>query len=624
MSRIDLISKIHPELTTSRLKNAPKLICGCYLIYASLWILLSDIVLVISNQLKMQSFLFGAFKGIAFVTLTGFLLFKHLKIYVDIIINSNKESELKGIDPKTVNLLFNKDGKNLSQEKILEKEFFGIIADFLLAVNRSKCDSYSVINRLEREPDGTKYIIRFIKNSLTVFVDVQKIYSDRFLIKAIDLHNVGLKFEENLFFHEFHNFLAAIGLPSAVINLVDDKIVSKNDQFEKFFFSTENFEKLITLLKYRNKNQGVSGSFPVSFINTDGVREFYQVINIAPAINRNVVGVALVKNGNIAVIDYAKKNLDETLLEIIDHSNIAVLAFDDTGRIFYCSRKWIEILGNAFNVGANIHAYDLYENKEKISDFIKSAISQIKEMRKIEIEINDMVYELSCSEVLTMNGYVLNLQDITAKSFERKSLLEKAQNLQNVNDRMIDIQERERYRISKDLHDDLGHDLLLVKLMTEANVPYKEILQSIVSAIKKLKQVCVEVHPGGDLEINLISAIENQVHRINTTSDCLVNIDIQGNEPKMKSSKKLAIYRIFQEALTNAIRHGDKSHIRLNVTIVDFVFRLEISNKFIGKPEEWRQGLGLTSMKNRALSIGGEIDFSSFNSLYRVVLQVKI
>ena len=57
MSRIDLISKIHPDLTTSRLKNAPKLICGCYLAYASLWILLSDIALVISNQLKIQSFL---------------------------------------------------------------------------------------------------------------------------------------------------------------------------------------------------------------------------------------------------------------------------------------------------------------------------------------------------------------------------------------------------------------------------------------------------------------------------------------------------------------------------------------------------------------------------------------
>ena len=525
MSRIDLISKIHPDLTTSRLKNAPKLICGCYLAYASLWILLGDIVLVISNQLKIQSFLFGAFKGIAFVMLTSFLLFKHLKIYVDMIINANKEAELKSVNPQTINLLFDIDGKNLSQELILEKEL-RTVTDFLSLVRQSKHDSYSVINKLAHEPDGMKYIIRFTKSSLTVFFDIEKIYSDRFLIRTIDLHNLGLKLDENMFFNEFHHFLAAIGLPSAVINLAVDKIISKNDQFEKCFFLTENLEKLIALLKHRNKIRGASGSFPVSFINAEGVREFYQVINIAPAINPDVVGVALVKNGNIAVVEYAKKNLDETLLEIIDYSNIAVLAFDEAGRIFYCSKKWIEILGNAFNVGANIHAHDLYKNNEKLYDFIRVTIYETKEIKKIEIELNDMVYELSCSEILTMNGYVLNLQDITAKNIERKSLLEKAQNLQNVNDRMIDIQERERYRISKDLHDDLGHDLLLVKLMAEANLPHKEILQSIVSAIKKLKQVCVEVHPGGDLEINLISAIQNQIHRINTKSDCLVSIDI--------------------------------------------------------------------------------------------------
>ncbi len=92
----------------------------------------------------------------------------------------------------------------------------------------------------------------------------------------------------------------------------------------------------------------------------------------------------------------------------------------------------------------------------------------------------------------------------------------------------------------------------------------------------------------------------------------------------MKSSKKLAIYRIFQEALRNAIRHGNKSHIQVDISIVDFVFKLEVSNTFTGKADEWRQGLGLTSMKNRALSIGAEIDLSSINSLYRVVLQVKI
>lgn len=480
------------------------------------------------------------------------------------------------------------------------------------------------IYQLNLEPVGTKYRVRLIADTLkvTAYADIQKVNAGIFLIHSIDLSRSDANLYENFFSEEFHDLLGMVGLPSAVLNIANGKIISKNAQFSDCVNSGLSAEKLISSVRLSDESSGVAGAFLMSIINNDGIKEFYRVIKMSPSNNRSIVGIALVKSGNVALVETERKNLSETLLDIIDGSNVIVGAFDSAGRIFYCSKSWVSIFGEGFNVGSNIHSLSIYEGNEQWYSAFKSAISLSNSKKKVEMMQDGRVYEITCNEVVTMDGFVLSLQDITDQNAEREVLLEKAGNLQNINKRILDIQEQERYRISKDLHDDLGHDLLVLKLMAEAKSPYKDVIDSVATALLKLKQICIDLHPGDDHDMSLLSTFVNHVNRINANSDCRVSIAIAGSEPAISYNKKLTIFRVFQEALSNCLKHGDKTSIVVDVVILGPSFSMEIANKYQRGSTVSTPGIGMISMRSRIVDIGGEIEFISDDSFFRVFMRV--
>jgi signal transduction histidine kinase len=190
---------------------------------------------------------------------------------------------------------------------------------------------------------------------------------------------------------------------------------------------------------------------------------------------------------------------------------------------------------------------------------------------------------------------------------------------------LLDAGERERQRLGRDLHDDLGQLLTGIgflssaveeKLSSQARPEtraVKEIRGLVQEAIAKTRVLSlgltpVSLGPGGlrDALRELADATE-RTFDVTCTFACDEGITV----PRAAAATNL--YRIAQEAISNAVRHGGCRAIELAMTLEDGRLRLTIQDDGAGLATrfEGREGLGLGIMRHRAALLGGTLEVRS-------------
>jgi signal transduction histidine kinase len=187
---------------------------------------------------------------------------------------------------------------------------------------------------------------------------------------------------------------------------------------------------------------------------------------------------------------------------------------------------------------------------------------------------------------------------------------------------LLGISEREQRRIGQELHDSLGQLLTGIAIMTKAlerklrrqAIPEagdaREIARLVNSAVEETRQLSRGLHPVALDENGLMSALESlaeatqNVFRVSCVFRC------QQAVPVRDASTALHLYRIAQEAVTNAIRHGEPHHIQIELSAPAPYARLTITSD--GRRfEEWpadHKGIGLRMMHHRAEMIDGTLE----------------
>ena len=103
--------------------------------------------------------------------------------------------------------------------------------------------------------------------------------------------------------------------------------------------------------------------------------------------------------------------------------------------------------------------------------------------------------------------------------------------------------------------------------------------------------------------MGLLAALHEQITQY-TASGVALSLDAPGALPPLPAAVEVACYRIAQEALTNVIRHAHARTCTLRLTLGEML-SLEITDDGIGLPTSFRVGVGLTSMRERAIELGG-------------------
>lgn len=194
-------------------------------------------------------------------------------------------------------------------------------------------------------------------------------------------------------------------------------------------------------------------------------------------------------------------------------------------------------------------------------------------------------------------------------------------------ERTLSAQEAERARIARDLHDGLGQNLtsMLLHLRVIEETPTIDVAREHVGTLQRiaatsledLRRVVRETRPPVLDDLGLVAALDKQLADIQEIGGVVVSFLCDGaGIERLGAPVETALYRVIQEAVTNAVRHANAGHLTVNlaqgvgevvVTITDDGKGFDVDGVLQGEQSPF----GLLSMKERVRMVGGTVTFVS-------------
>ncbi|GAB2765571.1 sensor histidine kinase [Nocardioides salsibiostraticola] len=195
--------------------------------------------------------------------------------------------------------------------------------------------------------------------------------------------------------------------------------------------------------------------------------------------------------------------------------------------------------------------------------------------------------------------------------------LEAARQAGNV--QALAAQEAERHRIAQELHDEVGQSLTVVLLglkRVESRVP-PEVMEELAlvresarAGLDDVRRVARRLRPGVLEDLGLTSALASLVTDFATSSTASVRRNFAPGLPALSAQAELVVYRIAQEALTNAARHAQAGSVELSLGRQGDAVVLEVRDDGRGFGAQ-AEGSGLLGMRERAALVDAELTVTS-------------
>jgi two-component system, NarL family, sensor histidine kinase UhpB len=214
------------------------------------------------------------------------------------------------------------------------------------------------------------------------------------------------------------------------------------------------------------------------------------------------------------------------------------------------------------------------------------------------------------------------MQDVTDQRRLQQQLLEEQLRHKNeVAKSVINAQEAERKKLGEELHDNITQLLSVIKLYIEnakgepenqdelLNKSSEYLLQ-VIDEIRALSRSLV---PPMIRDISLIDAIQEMAKHVQEASKIKINIDAKNfNEGILTESRKLLLYRVVQEKLSNVINHAGATEISIRLRSAGKHIETIIKDNGKGfDPSNTKAGMGLSNIRNRVESVNGRMNLQS-------------
>ncbi|WP_433733562.1 sensor histidine kinase [Nocardia sp. CA-129566] len=189
----------------------------------------------------------------------------------------------------------------------------------------------------------------------------------------------------------------------------------------------------------------------------------------------------------------------------------------------------------------------------------------------------------------------------------------------------------ERRRMARDIHDTVGHHLVVTAIQLEKSAAYRPLDPAIADqaltdgrdsarlALQEVRRALETVR--NDPEFTLRTALTALVDRLDDP-EFTVRLDLMGAEQRIREPARLALYFAAQEALTNARRHSGASAVTVRADLADSPVTLEITDNGGGFAPGSIAGHGLAGMRERLDLVGGTVEITSGPTGTRVVATV--
>ena len=221
----------------------------------------------------------------------------------------------------------------------------------------------------------------------------------------------------------------------------------------------------------------------------------------------------------------------------------------------------------------------------------------------------------------------------------RTSLAERQRELSELSTRLMSVQEEERRRLSRELHDEFGQSLTAVNAnlwLIERQAPAdaealrhraaetRRLVGRTLGAMRELSQL---LRPAVLDTLGLIPSLETLLDAFGEHHQIAISLTSDGLPERLPAEMETALYRITQEALTNAARHARAARVRVALTAIGGELRLEIEDDGVGlAPHNGGKpltGTGLVGIRERVRALGGQLVLHSERGV-RVEVRVPL
>ncbi len=223
-------------------------------------------------------------------------------------------------------------------------------------------------------------------------------------------------------------------------------------------------------------------------------------------------------------------------------------------------------------------------------------------------------------------GFALeNIEKALLRKKAEQNLVLSNEDLRNLSTHLQTIREEERMHIAREIHDELGQQLTGLKMdvswLNSKLLNKNQEIERIISEINELisetvdsvRRISANLRPAILDDLGLISALEWQSRETQKRSDITINFTCNIEDIELPFNINTGLFRIYQEALTNAVRHSNADTINSSAHIADNLITLRISDN--GKGIEQKPGsnksFGLLGIKERAFLMNGTIEITS-------------
>ena len=241
---------------------------------------------------------------------------------------------------------------------------------------------------------------------------------------------------------------------------------------------------------------------------------------------------------------------------------------------------------------------------------------------------------LFSAQVIYLNGtpcILSSINDITERKLIEEALRSSQEQLKKYTSHLQNLREEDRISLAREIHDEMGQILIAIrfevgmikqkvikgdeKSTPENLLPNIEHLMTLVDqTIKTTRKIMIDLRSEENEKFEFIEAVNIYAVEFEKRYkiECVVICDLE--KLSVNSQKSIALFRIFQEALSNVVRHAKASRVEVHIQVIKKIFRLEISDNGVGYKSEQKakpKSFGILGIKERVSMLEGEFDISS-------------
>ncbi|MCF5544778.1 histidine kinase [Pseudomonas salomonii] len=219
---------------------------------------------------------------------------------------------------------------------------------------------------------------------------------------------------------------------------------------------------------------------------------------------------------------------------------------------------------------------------------------------------------------------VVYLNDVTERRRYVAALQQSETQLRELSAHLETVREEEKARIAREVHDELGQMLTVLKLETSmCELAYAQLDPGLTERLNSMKRLIAQLFQlvrdvatalrPPILDAGIASAIEWQARRFEARTHIPCLVQVPDNLPALSDAKAIGLFRILQEALTNVMRHAQAHTVELTLTVESADLRLTISDDGVGFVENPGRpvSFGVVGMRERVLMMGGQLSLHS-------------